>query len=328
VSLSSTSTDATGAARDEYDNRQAFADELTILARADERIVAVCNDSVGSSNLVAFRKEFPDRLINVGIAEQNLVGVGAGLAALGLIPFVCGAAPFLTGRALEQIKADVAYSQHPVILCGMSPGFAYGELGPTHHSIEDLTWLRALPGLDIVVPADRAQTRLVLRTVVDEPRPTFVRVGRFKVPDVSTLDDAFVRGRFTAVRDGRDVTVIATGTMVSRALVAAERLATEGVEARVLNAAWLAPFDVDAVVDAAGSTNGIVTAEEAVTSGGLGAAVAGIVAGLGRNERKPVQMLGVHGEFAPTGSTEFLLEYFGLTADAIADAAREVLKRG
>jgi transketolase len=328
MTLGSASADTATATRTLHDNRQAFADELMILARDDDRIVAVCNDSVGSSNLVAFRKEFPDRLINVGIAEQNLVGVGAGLAASGLIPFVCGAAPFLTGRALEQIKADVAYSQHAVILCGMSPGFSYGELGPTHHSIEDLTWLRALPGLDIVVPADRAQTRLAVRTVVGEPRPTFVRVGRFPVPDVSTLHDPFARGRFTVARGGTDVTVIATGTMVSRALVAAETLAADGVEVRVVNAAWLKPFDVDAVVDAAVSTKAIVTAEEAVITGGLGAAVAAVVAGLDRNERKPMRMLGVEGEFAPTGSTEFILEYFGLTADAIVDAAHEVLKRG
>ena len=121
-----------------FDCRQAFAEELAALAHSDPRIVAVCNDSVGSSNLVAFRKAFPDRLINVGIAEQNMVGVAAGLANAGLRPFVCAAAPFLTGRALEQIKADVVYSDVPVVLCGMSPGMAYGELGPTHHSIEDL----------------------------------------------------------------------------------------------------------------------------------------------------------------------------------------------
>ena len=143
----------TGAGAAQYDNRLVFAEQLIELARVDDRIVAVCNDSVGSSNLGAFRQEFPDRLINVGIAEQDMVGVGAGLAASGLVPFVCGAAPFLTGRSLEQVKADVAYSQHPVILCGMSPGFAYGELGPTHHSVEDLSWLRPLPGLDIVVPS-------------------------------------------------------------------------------------------------------------------------------------------------------------------------------
>ncbi len=133
------------------------------LARADERIVAVCNDSVGSSNLAGFREEFPDRLINVGIAEQDLVGVGAGLANAGLIPFVCAAAPFLTGRATEQIKADVAYSQRHVILCGQSPGMAYGELGPTHHSIEDLSWMRAVAGLPVVVPAGPLQTRAAVR---------------------------------------------------------------------------------------------------------------------------------------------------------------------
>ncbi len=130
-----------------FDCRVAFAETLIELAKADERIVAVCNDSVGSSNLIGFQKLFPDRLVNVGIAEQNMVGVGAGLANAGFIPFVCGAGPFLTGRALEQIKVDVAYNNFPVVLCGMSPGMAYGELGPTHHSIEDLSWLRAIDGL-------------------------------------------------------------------------------------------------------------------------------------------------------------------------------------
>ena len=141
-----------------HDCRRAFADTLIALAREDERIVAVCNDSVGSSNLTAFKAEFPDRMINVGIAEQDLVGVGAGLANGGLIPFVSAAAPFLTGRALEQIKVDVAYSQAHVVLCGQSPGMAYGELGPTHHSIEDLSWLRAVADLPVAVPADPVQT--------------------------------------------------------------------------------------------------------------------------------------------------------------------------
>jgi len=307
-----------------YDNRAAFAEELVELARADERIVAVCNDSVGSSNLVAFRREFPDRLVNVGIAEQNMVGVGAGLAAAGLVPFVCAAAPFLTGRALEQIKADVAYSQHPVVLCGMSPGMAYGELGPTHHSVEDLSWLRPLPGLDIVVPADRRQTRLAVRQAVADPRPTFIRVGRYKVPDVTTDDDVLDRGRFLQHRPGRDVTVIATGTMVARALDAAERLAAVGVSVRVLNAAYIAPLDVDAITSAARGTRAIVTAEEANVAGGLGAAVASVVAQLEDGARVPLRILGLH-EFAPTGSTAELLEHFGLTATRIADAARELL---
>jgi transketolase len=310
-----------------YDNRAAFADELIQLARRDERIVAVCNDSVGSSNLTAFRDEFPDRLINVGIAEQDMVGVGAGLASSGLIPFVCAAAPFLTGRSLEQVKADVAYSQHPVILCGMSPGMAYGELGPTHHSVEDLSWLRALPGLDIVVPADRRQTRDAVRQAVEHPRPTFIRVGRHKVPDVTVDGDQLIRGRFTTARHGSDVTLIATGTLVSRALIAAERLQASGLDARVLNASYIAPLDVDAITDAARTTGAIVTAEEANIAGGLGAAVASVVSQLETAARVPLRILGLT-EFAPTGSTEFLLGHFGLTADHIADAAREALAHG
>lgn len=317
-----TTTSAT--ATPTYDNRVAFAEELIALAEADERIVAVCNDSVGSSNLVAFRERFPDRLINVGIAEQNLVGVGAGLASAGMIPFVCAASPFLTGRSLEQVKADVAYSQHPVILCGMSPGMAYGELGPTHHSVEDLSWLRALPGLDIIVPADRQQTRLAVRQAAASPRPTFIRVGRHKVPDVTTAEQPLERGRFLRLRDGQDVTLIATGTLVSRALDAAELLADEGLSVRVLNASYIAPLDLDAIDAATRETGAVVIAEEANIAGGLGAAVAVTVAQLPAAQRVPLRVLGLT-EFAPTGSTDFLLEYFGLTASSIRDAAKDAL---
>ncbi|MGN6761488.1 MAG: transketolase family protein [Leifsonia sp.] len=307
-----------------HDNRVAFAEELIALAENDARIVAVCNDSVGSSNLTGFRERFPDRLINVGIAEQDMVGVGAGLANAGMIPFVCAAAPFLTGRSLEQVKADVAYSQSPVILCGMSPGVAYGELGPTHHSIEDFSWLRALPGLDIVVPADRSQTRTAVRQAVEHPRPTFIRVGRFKVPDLPAETTRLERGRFQVVTEGSDVTLIATGTLVSRAVEAANALASAGVSARVLNAVYIAPFDSEAVAAAAAETRAIVTAEEATVSGGLGAAVASqIVAG---PHRVPVEVLGFR-DFAPTGSPEFLLELNGLTADGIREAALRALSR-
>jgi transketolase len=308
-----------------FDNRVAFADELITLARADERVVAVCNDSVGSSNLTAFKAEFPDRLINVGIAEQDLVGVGAGLANAGMVPFVCGAAPFLTGRSLEQVKADVAYSQAPVILCGMSPGMAYGELGPTHHSVEDLSWLRALPGLDIVVPADSEQTRQAVRAAVADPRPTFIRVGRFKVPSLG-VTAPLERGSIVQLRSGADVTIVGLGTTVSRALWAADVLAADGIEARVLDAVYLAPFDAEAIARAARETSAIVTAEEANVSGGLGAAVAMVVGGLERDARVPVVSLGLR-EFAPTGSTAFLLEHFGLTEESIAAAAREALAR-
>jgi transketolase len=304
--------------REVFDCRVAFAEELIALAREDDRIVAVCNDSVGSSNLVRFAGEFPDRLINVGIAEQDMVGVGAGLALSGYVPFVCGASPFLTGRALEQIKADVAYSRSPVVLCGMSPGMAYGELGPTHHSIEDLSWLRAIAGLAIVVPADPAETRAAVRWAAAAATPVFLRVGRFKVPAV-TGDRPFAFGAATRLRDGADVTVVATGTMVSRALEAAEEAAGQGVSVRVLNMSTIAPLDEEAVREAMRETRAIVTAEEATTTGGLGAAVAAVV--VASPAPVPMRMLGVHREFAPTGSTAFLLEHFGLTAADIRAAA-------
>jgi transketolase len=307
---------STATTEETFDCRVAFADELITLARSDERIVAVCNDSVGSSNLGAFQAEFPDRLINVGIAEQDMVGVGAGLALSGYIPFVCGASPFLTGRSLEQIKADVAYSGAPVVLCGMSPGMAYGELGPTHHSIEDLSWLRAIAGLGIVVPADPAETRAAVRWAAGASTPVFLRIGRFKVPAVP---GSFSFGTASVVRPGSDVTVVATGTMVSRALAAAEAASAEGVSVRVLNMSTIAPLDEAAVLAAARETGAIVTAEEATTTGGLGAAVAAVV--VSQPRPVPMRMLGVHREFAPTGSTAFLLEHFGLTAEDIRAAA-------
>ena len=305
-----------------FDCRVDFADELAALARADERIVAVCNDSVGSSNLVAFREEFPDRLINVGIAEQDLVGVAAGLANAGFIPFVCAAAPFLTGRATEQIKADVAYSQRHVVLCGQSPGMAYGELGPTHHSIEDISWMRAIADLPVVVPADSQQTRQAVRWAASYGRGVYLRIPRFKVPQVSQAEDDWVPGRAVLARAGDDVTIIAIGTMVSRALWAADQLAADGVSARVLNMAFVQPLDNEAVIAAALETRGIVTVEEANVSGGLGAAVASVVS---QNAPTRMRLLGIHDEFAPTGDASFLLDYFGLNTESIVRAAHDVI---
>ncbi|MEP6464237.1 MAG: transketolase C-terminal domain-containing protein [Frankiaceae bacterium] len=314
-------TAGTVAAAPTFDCRIAFVEELRALARDDERIVAVCNDSVGSSNLGGFATEFPDRLINVGIAEQNMVGVAAGLAGGGYVPFVCAAAPFLTGRALEQVKADLAYSNAHVVLCGMSPGMAYGELGPTHHSIEDLAWMRALANLWVIVPADPAQTRRAVRWAAGDVGPVYLRVGRFKVPAVTPDGTPFDVGRASRLLDGTDVTVIAIGTMVSRALDAAALLRAEGVSVRVLNMATVQPLDTAAVLAAAQQTRGIVTVEEATVRGGLGAAVAEYVV---QFHPVPMRLLGVPGVFAPTGSTEFLLEYFGLTVEGIATAVREL----
>ncbi len=307
-----------------FDCRVAFADELIKLARADERIVVVCNDSVGSSNMGAFQKEFPDRLINVGIAEQCMVGVGAGLANAGMTPFVCAAGPFLTGRATEQIKADCAYSQYPVVLCGMSPGMAYGELGPTHHSIEDFAWMRAIADLMIMAPVDPAETRQAVRWAAGAGKPVYMRVARFKIPAVTGPDHRFEPGRISTLREGDDVTLAAIGTMVSRALEAADILSGEGIAARVLNVSTLKPLDEEVILKAARETGRLVTAEEAVSTGGLGGAIAEL---LSQNHPVPMRILGVTG-FAPTGDTRFLLDHFGLNAAGLAKAARELVARG
>lgn len=313
--------DAASSPTASFDCRQAFVETLLDLARTDERIVAVCNDSVGSSNLGSFQKEFPDRLVNVGIAEQNMVGVAAGLANGGYIPFVCAASPFLTGRALEQIKADVAYSGYHVVLCGMSPGLAYGALGPTHHSIEDLSWLRAISGLAVVVPADPEQTRAAVRWAAASGMPSFLRIARFKVPSVSKgRADAFAFGAIDVLREGADLTIIATGVTVSRALEAADDLAARDISARVLNVSTIKPLDEAAIIAAARETGAIVTVEEAMIEGGLGAAVASVVV---RNAPVPMRILGVPG-FAPTGETGFLLDHFGLNRAGIVAAALEL----
>jgi transketolase len=304
-----------------FDCRQAFAETLIELAHSDSRIVAVCNDSVGSSNLVQFQKLFPERLINVGIAEQDMVGVSAGLANGGFIPFVCGAAPFLTGRALEQIKVDAAYNGFPIVLCGMSPGMAYGELGPTHHSIEDLSWLRAIDGLAIVVPADPAQTRAAVRWAADSGVPSYLRIGRTKAPSVTTDDSkAFTFGEASVLRQGTSLTIVATGILVSRAIEAADALALRGIEARVINISTIKPLDEAAIIAAARETGAIVTAEEATTEGGLGAAVAEVVV---RHAPVPMRILGVKG-FAPTGSASYLLDHFGLSRNGIVASALEL----
>ena len=304
-----------------HDCRDAWVSTLIELAESDERVVVVVNDSLGSSKLGPFAERFGERIVNVGIAEQNMVGVGAGLANGGKVPFVSAASCFLTARAMEQIKVDAAYSQHHIVLVGQSPGMAYGELGPTHHSIEDLTWLRAIPGLTVIVPSDPVETREALRWAAQHDGPVFVRVSRMGVPDVNPPAYRFAPGRAVTLRDGTDVTLIATGTVVSRALAAADVLAADGVSARVLSMPTIKPIDTDALVAAATETRGIVTVEEALTSG-LGGAVAEVVA-----RRAPVamRMVGVPDVFAPTGSVDWLLDHFGITATGVAEAARDLL---
>jgi transketolase len=303
------------------DCRDAWVETLLEIADEDPRVVAVVNDSVGSSKLGPFRAAHPDRLIDVGIAEQDMVGVGAGLANGGKIPFVSAAACFLTARAMEQIKVDAAYSRHHLVLVGQSPGMAYGELGPTHHSIEDLGWLRTIPGLTVIAPADPEETRQAIRWAHRHDGPVYVRVSRMGVPDVNPSGYTFRAGRAVTLREGGDLTLIATGTVVGRALDAAEVLAEHGVSARVLSMPTIKPLDVEAVVSAAEQTGAIVTVEEALTTG-LGGAVAEAVV---QHRPVPVRFVGVPDTFAPTGSTDWLLDHFGIEPASIAAVAVEML---
>jgi transketolase len=306
-----------------FDCRDAFASTLLELAGEDERVVAVVNDSVGSTKLGAVSRAFPERFFNVGIAEQNLIGVGAGLANGGLVPFVCAASPFLTGRGLEQIKVDAAYTNANVKLVGVSSGLAYGELGPTHHSIEDIAWTRAIANLTVIVPADPMETAQAVRAAHAMTGPVFIRTSRLPVPIVHEPDYRFRMGRAVVLREGADVTLIANGVMVTRALDAAALLEGRGISARVVNMATVSPIDREAIVSAARDTGHIVTIEEHTVRGGLGGAVAEVVV---TEQPVPMRILGIPGVFAPTGTAEFLLEHFGLDVAGIAGAAEDLVR--
>jgi transketolase len=304
------------------DCRNAWVAALEAVAEADPRIVAVVNDSVGSSKLNSFQKRFPDRIINVGIAEQVMIGVGAGLANGGKIPFVSAASCFITGRALEQVKADIAYANFNVKLVGQSSGVAYGELGATHHSIEDFAWLRPLANLTVIVPADAWETTEAVKWAAAHNGPVYLRLSRMPVPDLQVANRVFRPGKAEIVRQGDDLAIIACGTTVHLAVAAADRLAAQGLAARVLNFSSLNPLDEEAL-HAAAATGAIVTVEEASVRGGLGGAVAEFTAG---HRPVPVERVGFPG-FLPTGSVDWLFREYGLSPEGIEAAAHRALAR-
>jgi transketolase len=313
---------ATTAADGLFDCRDAFSKTLESLADTDPRIVTVVSDSVGSSKLVNFRKRWPERMVNVGIAEQTLVAVGAGLANGGKVPFVSAASCFLTARAMEQIKADIAYSNVNVKLIGQSSGVAYGELGPTHHSIEDMAWLRLLTNLTLIVPSDPWETEQAIRAAAAMDGPVFVRVSRMKVPAIERANPRFEVGKAEVLADGADLAIICNGVMVHRALEAVATLRSRGIAARVVNMSTVNPLDEAAILDAA-TTGAVLTVEEHSVRGGLGGAVAEVVT---THEPVPMRIMGFPG-FLPTGSAEWLLERFGLTTEGIVDAAEQLVAR-
>ena len=306
------------------DCREAYATALEEMAEKDARVCVVINDSLSSAKMKDFKAKYPDRFVNVGIAEQNMIGVGNGLANGGMVPYLCGASCFLTARAMEQVKVDLAYSKANVRICGMSSGMAYGQLGPTHHSIEDLAWMRVLPNMAIIVPADPIETAAAMRYSLEHAGPMYLRISRIPVRKVHSDSYKFVMGKAVTLREGEDVTIIANGVVVSRALDAANRLAEAGIQARVLNMSTLKPLDRESIVKAARETRGIVTAEEAFTAGGLGGAVAEVLA---LEHPAPMRMVGVPDTFAPTGTAEFLLDHFGISAAGIAEAALQLARR-
>ncbi len=306
-----------------FDCRDAYAKALEEMAASDVRVSVVINDSLSSAKMKDFKAKFPERFVNVGIAEQNMVGVGNGLANGGMIPYLCGASCFLTARAMEQLKVDLAYSNANVRICGMSSGMAYGQLGPTHHSIEDMAWMRILPNMTIIVPADPVETAMAMRYSLEHKGPMFLRISRMPVRKVHGDDYKFELGKAVVLREGNDVTLIANGVVVSRALDAADALAEQGIQARILNLSTVKPIDRESLVKAARETRGIVTAEEALVAGGLGGAVAEVLA---LEHPTRMRMIGLPDTFAPTGTAEFLLGHFGISAEGMTKAALELVR--
>ncbi|MGH2808218.1 MAG: transketolase family protein [Actinomycetota bacterium] len=302
--------------------REAFGAALAE-AGADERIVVVDGDVNNSTFTNAFRDKYPDRFINVGIAESNLIGLAAGLAGSGKIPVASSFSIFLLANAFDQIRMSIAFPDLNVKLVGTHAGISIGEDGPSQMAIEDVALACALPGFTVIVPADANSTKIATKELLEREGPTFMRCGRPGVPVLYEEGADFQIGRANQLRDGNDVTIVANGIMVAMALDAAEGLAQDGVEARVLDMHTVKPIDADAIEKAANETKGIVVAEEHLAYGGLGSVVSMVVA-----ERKPTRMcfVDIGDTYATSGKPDELLSQYGLTPDAILDAARRVLK--
>ncbi|MCR4582945.1 MAG: transketolase family protein [Prevotella sp.] len=305
--------------------RKSFTDTLLELAREDREIVAVTSDASGSATLTDFAKALPEQFVEVGIAEQNAVGISAGLASTGKKVFIFGPACFYVARALEQVKVDMAYSQMPVKIMGVSGGVAYSQLGATHHSLHDIAVLRTFPGMEVYLPCDVRQTRKLVQQMVNHPKPAYIRVGRNAVPDVYENDDfEFQLGKANTLMEGNDLTIIGTGETVAHCLEAGKMLKEQGVNARVLDMHSLKPFDREAVVKAARETGCIVTAEEHSIYGGLGSIVAEITA-----QECPVRMkiLGVPDENVIHAAPLTVFRHYGFDYQGIYNACMEMLKK-
>jgi len=306
-------------------NLDVFSATLQELAANDRDIVVVTSDSRGSGKLGPFGQKYPGQHVEVGIAEQNLVGVAAGLASAGKKVFAVSPACFLTARALEQIKNDVAYSDNPVKVVGISAGVSYGALGSTHHSLHDFAVLRAINNIIVVAPADNFETKQAIGLAVEINRPIYLRFGKKPMSDLKKEnDDVFQFGKGRVVIDGDDVAIIATGETVYPALQAAKRLSNQNINALVVSMHTIKPLDTDLLKNVAEKCRAVVTVEEHSVCGGLGEACASYL--LQNGISKPFKILGIPDEYTVTGSQQDIFNHYGINEEGIANTALSLLK--
>lgn len=306
-------------------NQEIFAETLEKLAAEDRDIVAVTSDSRGSGKLVPFGQKFPQQIVEVGIAEQNLVGVAAGLASAGKKAFAVSPACFLTARALEQIKNDVAYSDNPVKLVGISAGVSYGALGTTHHSLHDFAALRAINNLIIVAPADNFETEQAVLLASQSSRPVYLRFGKKAMPFLSEENQKFEFGKARVVREGDGLTIIANGETVYPAWKAAKALDEKhGISAKVVSMHTIKPLDTQLLDELAAKGQPIITVEEHMVHGGLGEACASYLFQKGARNR--FQIMGIPDEYTVTGSQMEILGHYGISPEGILAQAEQLLK--
>jgi transketolase len=306
-------------------NLDTFADTLLALAQADRNVLAVTSDSRGSGKLAPYGKALPNQIVEVGIAEQNLVGVAAGLASCGKTVFAVSPACFLTARSLEQIKNDVAYSDNPVTLVGISAGVSYGALGSTHHSLHDLAVLRAINNVIVVAPADNFEAREAVKAAAAAKSPAYLRFGKAPLYDLPATEP-FAFGKARILHDGTDLAFIATGETVVHALLAAAYLEqTADLRCRVISMPTVKPLDTDTVLNAARDCEALITVEEHMVCGGLGEACAGVLAqsGLPLNFR----IVGIPDEYTVTGSQADIFRHYGISMEGLAATAKKLLGR-
>lgn len=304
--------------------RDAYGETLAELGAENKNIVALDADLSGSTKTGVFAKKHPERFFNLGIAEANMVGTAAGLAAVGKIPFLSTFAIFAAGRAWEQIRQSVAYPKANVKVVATHGGVTVGEDGGSHQSVEDIAIMRAIPNMTVIVPADGVETRGAITAAAATKGPFYIRLGRNKVPTVFPEDHVFQIGKGSELAAGTDLTFITTGLMTAQALAAAEQLKKEGIAARVVHMGTIKPLDEEIIIKAARETGAIVTAEEHSIIGGLGGAIAEVLA---ENCPTILKRVGINDRFGTSGKAEELLKYFGLMPENLVEAAREVLAR-